>query len=113
MTVYPKPCNRIYHYDWCDDFSAARNFCMQKASHYWILSLDCDEYIENLDPSALRRCMEEYPNHTGRILIRSRFLRGGEISYEHLSDCIYPPLWTEEGMLKLLTQKIIFWVPKL
>ena len=82
LAIAKKYTDRIYHYDWCDDFSAARNFCMQKASHYWILSLDCDEYIENLDPSALRRCMEEYPNHTGRILIRSRFLRGGEISYE-------------------------------
>ena len=82
LAIAQKYTDRIYHYDWRDDFSAARNFCMQKASHYWILSLDCDEYIENLDLSALRRCMEEYPNHTGRILIRSRFLRGGEISYE-------------------------------
>lgn len=82
LAIAKKYTDRIYHYDWCDDFSAARNFCIQKASHYWILSLDCDEYIENLDPSALRRCMEEYPNHTGRILIRSRFLRGGETSYE-------------------------------
>lgn len=75
--------DQIYHFDWCDDFSAAKNFCMQKASHDWILSLDCDEYIEQLDISALEHCLQQYPDRTGRILIRSRFLRGGQISYEH------------------------------
>lgn len=74
--------DRIYHFDWCDDFSAARNFCMQKASHDWILSLDCDEYIETLDLAALSRCMEKHPDCAGRILIRSRFLRGGQSSFE-------------------------------
>lgn len=82
LAIAEKYTDRIYHFDWCDDFSAARNFCLQKASHNWILSLDCDEYIEKLDPAALCRCMEKYPDHTGRILIRSRFLRGGETSYE-------------------------------
>ena len=74
--------DRIYHFDWCNDFSAARNFCIQKASHDWILSLDCDEYIENLDIPALERCMEQYPDRTGRILIRSRFLRSGRAAFE-------------------------------
>ncbi len=74
--------DRIYHFDWCNDFSAARNFCIQKASHDWILSLDCDEYIEDLDIPALERCMEQYPDRTGRILIRSRFLRGGRAAFE-------------------------------
>lgn len=82
VEIARKYTDRIYHFDWCDDFSAAKNFCVQKASHDWILSLDCDEYMEQLDVSALARCMEHYPDHAGRILIRSRFLRGGQISYE-------------------------------
>lgn len=82
LAIAEKYTDRIYHFDWCNDFSAARNFCMQKASHDRILSLDCDEYIEKLDVSALGRCMEAYPDRTGRILIRSRFLQNGQISYE-------------------------------
>lgn len=82
LAIAEKYTDRIYRFDWCNDFSAARNFCLQKASHNWILSLDCDEYIEQLDASALSRCMEQHPDHTGRILIRSRFLRGGQISFE-------------------------------
>lgn len=76
--------DRIYHFDWCDDFSAARNFCMEKASHNWILSLDCDEYIEEIDLDALRKCMEEHPDAAGRIVIRSRFTRDGQTSFEQM-----------------------------
>lgn len=82
VEIAQKYTDRIYHFDWCDDFSAAKNFCMQKASYDWILSLDCDEYIEQLDVSVLARCMKQYPEHAGRILIRSRFLHGGETTYE-------------------------------
>lgn len=76
--------DRIYHFDWCDDFSAAKNFCMEKASHDWILSIDCDEYIEKIDEAALLRCMEHHQDAAGRILIRNRFTLDGQTSYEQV-----------------------------
>ena len=79
-----KYTDRIYHFDWCGDFSAAKNFAMQKASHDWILSLDCDEYPEVIDLKALRKCMESYPRHAGRILIRNRFTEDGRTSHEQV-----------------------------
>lgn len=82
LAIAEKYTDRIFHFDWCDDFSAAKNFCVQKASHNWILSLDCDEYIEKLDVSALGRCIKQHPDCVGRILIRSRFLQNGRISFE-------------------------------
>jgi glycosyltransferase involved in cell wall biosynthesis len=36
---------QVYHYQWCDDFSAARNFAISKASCDYIFMLDGDEYI--------------------------------------------------------------------
>lgn len=84
LAIAGKYTNRIFHFNWCDDFSAARNFCLEKASHDWILSLDCDEYLEELDLSALGRLMERHPDCTGRILIRNRFLRDGQISFEQI-----------------------------
>ncbi len=77
-----KYTNQIYHFDWCGDFSAAKNYAMEKASHDWILSLDCDEYIESLDTKALQKCMEQYPHSAGRILIRSRFTENGQTAFE-------------------------------
>lgn len=36
----------VYHFDWVNDFSAARNYSISKASHDYILVVDCDEYLE-------------------------------------------------------------------
>ena len=38
---------RISHFQWNDDFSAARNKSLEKASGDWILSLDADEEFDN------------------------------------------------------------------
>ncbi len=36
---------RVFSYEWRDDFSAARNYGLQKAEGDWILSIDADERI--------------------------------------------------------------------
>lgn len=84
LAVAEKYTDRIFHFDWCNDFSAARNFCMEKASHNWILSLDCDEYLETIDLSALKSCMDQHPDAAGRILLRSRFTKNGQTTFEQI-----------------------------
>jgi len=37
---------KVVHFEWCDDFSKARNFAKSKAKGDWILSIDCDEVME-------------------------------------------------------------------
>lgn len=113
IAIAEKYTDRIFHFDWCDDFSAARNFCLEKASHDWILSIDCDEYIEEIDLSALGRYMEGHPDCTGRILIRNRFLHGGQISFEqtrvsrlanrryfHFTGTVHEQLERRDNLLK-------------
>lgn len=39
----------IYDFEWIDDFSAARNFSLEKASNNWIFMMDCDEWVESLN----------------------------------------------------------------
>ena len=79
-----KYTDSIYHFDWCNDFSAAKNYAIKKASHNWILSLDCDEYIDTLNMNVLQQCMEQYPQSAGRILIRNRFTENGRTAYEQV-----------------------------
>ncbi len=74
--------DRIFHFDWCDDFSAARNFVLGKASHDWTLSIDCDEYLESVDLKALAAHMQTRPQAAGRILIRNRFHEDGQPACE-------------------------------
>ena len=46
---------KVYDFQWNDDFSAARNFCLQKAAKDWILVLDADETISNKDLMKIKK----------------------------------------------------------
>jgi len=50
---------KIFHFDWVDDFSAARNFAMSKCSGDWILYLDADE---ELNPDSIEE-VKRYKSH--------------------------------------------------
>jgi len=45
---------RVFGSEWCDDFSAARNFAIDQCRHEWILALDADEMLSNEDVQKLR-----------------------------------------------------------
>lgn len=47
---------RVEHFAWCDDYSAARNYGIEKAKNDWVLILDADEYIEPKDMPLVRKC---------------------------------------------------------
>ncbi len=40
---------KIYHFEWIDDFAAAKNFAISKAKYEWIAFLDADEYFSEED----------------------------------------------------------------
>lgn len=40
---------KVYSFPWCDDFAAARNFSVDKASADWLLVIDADEVIDAKD----------------------------------------------------------------
>ncbi len=44
---------KVYHFDWIDDFAAAKNFAISKAKYEWIAFLDADEYLTEEDGKKL------------------------------------------------------------
>lgn len=74
--------DKVYEFAWIDDFSAARNYAAEKASNNWILVLDCDEYVTNLQVSALRICMQQHVRHVGILTLRNIFTQNGQESYK-------------------------------
>jgi len=67
---------KVYHYDWCDNFSAARNFAISKATCDYIMMLDGDEYISpffHLDCMTLKRLFPVDKPYALNISIGSYF----------------------------------------
>ncbi len=52
---------QVYDYDWENDFAAARNFSISKASGEWILILDGDEVISPLDYAQFNKIVAKEP----------------------------------------------------
>ncbi|MFM9330663.1 glycosyltransferase [Paenibacillus mesotrionivorans] len=56
----------VYHFKWVNDFAAARNASIERASSTWILVLDADEYLEPEDGLKFRAFLQSLPptSHT-------------------------------------------------
>ena len=75
--------DKVYDFTWIDDFSAARNFAAAQASNNWILVLDCDEYLTQLDEKALRICMQQHLRHVGMMGLTNVYTQpDGEHTYK-------------------------------
>lgn len=67
----------IYDFAWIDDFSAARNYALEKAFHEYVLFLDCDEYLSALDTDALYHAVNACPMGVGLLLRNNYFEANG------------------------------------
>lgn len=66
----------IYHYSWSDDFSAARNFAIEKAKNPYILMVDADEWLLKGEEE-IRRYQKHLPHFVGKVKVVNQFLLRG------------------------------------
>jgi glycosyltransferase involved in cell wall biosynthesis len=54
---------KVYDFEWINDFAAAKNAAIQKATSQWILVLDADEYVDSTQMDRLLAMLNE-TDHT-------------------------------------------------
>jgi glycosyltransferase involved in cell wall biosynthesis len=72
--------DKVFDFPWGDDFSAARNFSVLKATGEWILWLDPDEQIEKKDFETIKKMISEATEDVlGFRLIQETFFQDEKI----------------------------------
>ena len=69
--------DKVYDFPWINDFAAAKNFAISKATNSYVMVLDSDEFIESLDIQKLQEELQKHPDQVGRIIRRNVFERNG------------------------------------
>ena len=80
---------RVYSFAWRQDFSAAKNFALQKAKGDWIVFLDADEYFRDEDIPKVKAHIKAFDKeaHTAGFicpLVNIDTDRGGAIMFESI-----------------------------
>lgn len=64
--------DKVFNYNWQDDFAAARNFAIVQASHQMILMIDSDETLKKINFDSVNKFIENSDKIVGKITIESR-----------------------------------------
>ncbi len=67
----------VFSFGWCEDFSMARNYSIEKTTGDYVLVLDADEYLAYGKREVLENIMNK--QQIGRILIESKYLKEDNI----------------------------------
>ncbi len=68
--------SKVFHFDWINDFSAARNFSISKATNDWILVIDCDEFLETIDINKIDKAIRQNPHGAGMLIRNNPYNTG-------------------------------------
>lgn len=77
VAIASRYTDRIFHFTWIGDFSAARNYSLSCASHDWVLILDCDEYVTELDAAGFDAMISAYPDAVGMLTRKNHYEMNG------------------------------------
>lgn len=78
---------KVYAFQWCDDFAAARNESLKQATGDWIFVLDADEAIAEQDHALIRKLILSAPATVSGFILTQRnyFKSKGDVVYGSFS----------------------------
>lgn len=72
--VAKKYTDKVFDFIWCNDFAVAKNFAISKAQYEYVMVIDSDEFINDIDIQKLYRDIELNPDRvegfTGGIFLK-------------------------------------------
>lgn len=72
--IAAKYADVLLDFEWIEDFSAARNFSIEHASNDYILVMDCDEFVINIDIEGILELMNRHPEEVGCLARNNHFI---------------------------------------
>lgn len=67
IEIARKYTDKVFNFEWCNDFAVARNFSISKAKNSWILVLDADEVVNFFNKKTIENFINKNRNIVGRI----------------------------------------------
>ena len=61
---------QVYRYSWQDDFAAARNFALSKATGDWLILLDADEYFTEETAGNIRLLLDQVNDRCNCVFVQ-------------------------------------------
>jgi len=80
LAIAKKYTDLVYEVTWENDFSAARNLSLSKATNDWVLVLDADEIVTEFNRISIEKSMADNHNWVGRINIVNIFDKEDELN---------------------------------
>lgn len=101
IAVARRYTDNVSCFPWKDDFSAAKNYAIDRAETDFVMVVDSDEYLMEMDMQGLCRQMEGAPHMVGRVKLVNHYYIGGEerISEEWISRIFHKGKFRYEGRI--------------
>lgn len=82
---------KVFDFPWCDDYSAARNFSLSKATGDWILIVDADEKMDLWGLQEMKRRIDSNPEkNMGFVITQRHYVLNAYLTNYYRCDGKYP-----------------------
>ena len=81
--------DKVYPFEWCDDFSAARNFSFSKAGCELVMWLDADDVISDADAQKIAALKEEMCGYDVAFLLYAAAFDGERPTFTYYRERIF------------------------
>lgn len=87
--IAQKYTDKVYSFEWCDDFSAARNFCFSKATCDFLMWLDADDIVTEENAEIISALKDRDDFDVAMLKYAAAFDGDGKPSFVYFRERIF------------------------